>query len=221
MKSEIEDCKALPFSIQESLFVGWEALQTHYRIFIPLVLLSVFISLVSEYLGSRAVNILYIAAFVLGVVAQIIIGMGLIKIALKITVGEIVALNDVFSVTHLFFLYIGASILYGLIILGGLLLLVVPGLVWLVTYWLFSYVLVDTECGVMTAFSEAKRISKGARWHIFLFIAITGILNIAGVLAFFIGLFITIPITAVATAHVYRKLVLAHEEKEHAKHGSM
>ena len=44
--------------------------------------------------------------------------------------------------------------------------------------------------------------------------AVTGILNIAGVLAFFIGLFITIPITAVATAHVYRKLVLAYEEKK-------
>ena len=34
-----------------------------------------------------------------------------------------------------------------------------------------------------------------------------GITKIAGVLTFFVGLFITIPITAVATAHVYRQLV--------------
>lgn len=215
MKSEIEDYKASLFSIQESLLVGWEALQTHYRVFIPLVLLSVVISFVSEYLGNRTANPLYIAAFVLGVVAQIIIGMGLIKVALKITTGETIVFNDIFSVTHLFFSYIGTSILYGLMVLGGLLLLVVPGLVWLVTYWLVSYVLIDTECGVMTALSQAKRISKGARWHIFLFMAVTGMLNIAGVLTFFIGLFITIPITVVATAHVYRKLVLAHEKKEH------
>lgn len=214
MKPEIEDYKAPPFSIQESLLIGWEALQTHYHVFIPLVLLSVAVSFVNEYLGNRSVNVLYTAAIVLGVVAELIVGMGIIKVALKITAGETVMLNDVFSVTHLFFFYIGASILYGLIVLGGLLLLVVPGLIWLVTYWLFSYVLIDTECGVMTALSEVKRISKGARWHIFLFMAVTVILNIAGVLAFFIGLSITIPITVVATAHVYRKLVLAHEKKE-------
>ncbi|TSC77810.1 MAG: hypothetical protein G01um101429_949 [Parcubacteria group bacterium Gr01-1014_29] len=73
----------------------------------------------------------------------------------------------------------------------------------------------------MTALSEAKRISKGARWHLALFMAVIGILHIAGILAFFIGLIIIIPITAVATAHVYRKLVLAHEEKEYVQHGMM
>ena len=36
--------------------------------------------------------------------------------------------------------------------------------------------------------------------------AVVGVLNLAGALAFFVGLFFTIPITAVAAAHVYRIL---------------
>ncbi|TSC78935.1 MAG: hypothetical protein G01um101429_611 [Parcubacteria group bacterium Gr01-1014_29] len=72
-----------PFSIQEALIAGWEALQTHYRVFIPLVLLSVSISFVDEYLSNRGMHPLYIAAITLGVVAQIIIGMGLINCELR------------------------------------------------------------------------------------------------------------------------------------------
>ncbi len=208
------DKKTPPFSIHEALVKGWEAFFAHYTVFLPAVFLTVAISFASEYMIKDKFTPLTISAFVLGAVAQIIIGMGLTKIALKITAGEQVSFDDVFSVTHLFFPYIGASILYSLIIFGGLLLLIVPGLVWLVTYWLFPYVLIDTECGILKALSEAKLLYyKGVRGHIVLFFVIIGILNIAGALTFMVGLFLTIPITTVATAHVYRKLAAAHEEK--------
>jgi len=195
------------FSIKESLIYGWEAFLAHYSVFVPVVFLSVAISFASEFITKHEFGILGYLAIMLGVIAQIIMGMGITKIALKITAGESVVFDDVFSQTHLFFLYIGGNIVYGLIVCVGLLLFIVPGFIWMVSYWFFPYVLIDKELGVWVALSEAKRISKDVRWELFKFMMVMGALNIAGVLTFFVGLFITIPITAVATAHVYRQLV--------------
>jgi len=195
-----------PFSIKESLIVGWEAFKVHYRLFAPIVFISIAISLAAEYIGNRDTLGLGLIVMAVGFIAQIIVGMGLIKIALSITAGGTPVFDDIFSPTHLFFSYIGAAVLYALIVLGGFLLLIVPGLIWLVSYWLFQYALIDQERGAFAALAEAKRISRGVRWHLFLLILTTGMLNFAGVLVFFVGLFITIPVTTVATAHIYRQL---------------
>ena len=197
----------MPFSIKESLIFGWEAFFAHYKVFVPVVFISMAISLVSEYIVKDNFSLLALSVCTVGAIAQIIIGMGLTKIALKISAGEPVIFDDVFSVTHLFFPFIGAGLLYVLIVLAGLLLFVIPGFIWLISYWLYQYVLIDREVGIWAALSEAKRLSQGARWHMCKFMFVVCILNVAGMLTFFIGLFLTIPITAVSTAYVYRKLL--------------
>ncbi len=203
-----------PFSIKESLLFGWKALQAHYRVFLPVIFISVAISFIIEHI-SKTNELSYLAgiSMALGILADMIIALGLTKIALKITIGEAVAFDDIFSATHLFFSYIGAAILYILIVLGGFLLLVVPGVLWLISYWLYPYVLIDKENGAFAALSEAKRISKGSRWLLGQFMFVSGILNLAGALLFFIGLFITIPITTVAAAHIYRALQKRTEQE--------
>lgn len=182
-------------------------LKIHHRVFLPIIFISIAISFVTEYINKEsAFATITIVATMFGILADLIIALGLVKIGLKITAGEPIAFDDIFSATHLFFSYIGALILYMLIVIGGFLLLIVPGLLWLASYWLFPYVLVDKENGIFAALLEAKRISKGARWHICLFMLVSGILNIAGALIFLVGLFITIPLTSSATAYIYRIL---------------
>lgn len=205
------------FSIKESLIFGWESFVVHYRIFVPVVFLSVAISFASEFIANHNIGTLMYIALVVGTIAQIIVGMGVMKLALKVTAGEPITFDDAFSVTHKFFLYLASAFLYVLIVLGGLVLFIVPGLLWLVSYWLFPYVLIDTEVGVLAALSEAKRISKGARWQLFQFMCVTVVLNLAGALAFFVGLLATIPLTAIATAHVYRQLVKPVRDVESAE----
>ena len=210
-----------PFSIKESLLFGWKALQAHYRVFLPVIFIFVAISFIIQYIsdGKDPFNVLVAVSMVLGVFVDILISLGLTKIALKITAGEAIAFDDVFSTTHLLFSYIGASLLYLLIVFGGLLLLIVPGFVWLVSYWLFPYALIDKEDGALAALSEAKRISQGARWYLFLFILVSIILNISGIVIFFgtplffIGPFFMIPITTVAAAHIYRALQKRAEQE--------
>ena len=197
---------AHPFSIKDSLICGWEAFLAHYTVFVPVVFLSLAISFISNYIGKDGLSTITVATVVLGSIAQVIIGMGLTKIALKITRGEPVAFDDAFSTAHLFFSYLGANLLYGLIVAAGFLLLIIPGVLWMVTYWLFQYILIDKESGALVSLSEAKHISKGVRWPLFKFMMVVIALNIAGAITFMIGLFFTVPVTVVATAYVYRIL---------------
>ncbi len=46
----------------------------------------------------------------------------------------------------------------------------------------------------------------GAKWDLFLFGLLLGLINFVGALVFLIGLFATIPTTMVAYAYVYRHL---------------
>jgi hypothetical protein len=203
-----------PFSIKESLIFGWHAFKAHHRVFIPVVGLMVAISLVSQFVGGHDDTIVTGIALVLATVAQIIIGMGIVKLSLKAAMGLPIAFDDIFSVSHLFFSYIGAALLYGLIVLGGFLLLIVPGIIWLITYWLFQYALVDKELGALAALAEAKRISKSVKLPLFIFMVVTGALNLAGAVLLIVGLVITIPVTALATAHVYGILQKQNSAKE-------
>jgi len=61
---------------------------------------------------------------------------------------------------------IGASLLLGLAIVLGVLLLVIPGIMLIIIYAALIPVTVEERLGVMEAFRRASELSKGARWKI-------------------------------------------------------
>ena len=57
-----------------------------------------------------------------------------------------------------------------------------------------------------SAMKESWRITKGHKWQlVLLFLALLGI-NLLGILALVVGIFVTVPITMLAFAHAYRTL---------------
>ena len=102
--------------------------------------------------------------------------------------------------------YLGGKILYGLIVLIGLILLVVPGVI--VSYMLLyvGYLIIDRNLGPIEALKESKVVTDGSKWHLFLFSLAVALLNIAGVLCLLVGLLVTIPVTLMASVYVYRQL---------------
>lgn len=132
--------------------------------------------------------------------------MGLIKITLKFCDNGKGEFADLFSCFPLFFKYLVGTILYGLIILGGTILLIVPGIIWGIKFQFFSYFIVDKRLGPIEALKRSSAITKGAKWDLFLFDLLLLFINLAGVIFLYIGSFATIPTTMVAMAFVYRKL---------------
>jgi uncharacterized membrane protein len=202
------------FSKGEAIRFGWNAMKNNLGFFIGLLILAGSILIILSILQGLTVEGAPGFSFLLSiasVVVQLIIEIGLIKIALKFADNTKAELGDLFSCYPLFFKYLGASILYGLIILGGIILLIIPAFIWGIKFQFFGYFIVDKGAGPIEALKRSSSITMGAKWDLFLFgLLILGI-NILGFLALVIGLFATIPTSMVAIAYVYRKLLAQAE----------
>jgi len=146
-------------------------------------------------------------AFVLGLILQL----GFIKICLKFSDQQKPKFSEFFLQYPLFFKMFFGYILYFLIVLVGLILFIIPGIVFAIKFSFYKYFIVDEGLGPIEALKRSYKITRGATWNLFLFFSLTSAINLIGVFALLIGLFATIPTTTMATAFVYRKLLIQSE----------
>jgi uncharacterized membrane protein len=192
------------FTIKEAFAFAWSAYKEHIAFLVPLFLvLGAIYALVGW--GSQPQNGDWIVQ-VIGSVIEIYLSMGIIHIALKIYRKEAIAVRDMFLGWEYFWKTIISAILVGLTVLAGFILLIVPGIVWWVTYMFYSYFVVDKKAGPVEAMKLSRKITVGERWHILGFALVTILANLAGLILLGIGLLVSIPVTALAIVYVYQKL---------------
>jgi hypothetical protein len=201
------------FSIKEVLSVGWKAFKGNLSVFITFGVAMLAIWFLEQVgLGiarhsgpmKAALSALVTLAARVG---QIWLQVGLFRMALKLVDGQPISTDDFLKAHGDFLGYLLASVLYGLIVGAGMILLVVPGIYWAVRYWAYGYALVDEHVDPVAALKRSAVLTQGVKWEVLAFgLAAIGV-NIVGALALGIGLFVTMPLTAVAGAKVYRILV--------------
>lgn len=105
-----------------------------------------------------------------------------------------------------FWRFLGAHILTVIAIAIGFVLLIVPGIILSLGLAFVPYLVVERGLGPIESMKESWRITKGHKWELaLLFLALLGI-NLLGVLALVVGVFVSVPITLIALAHAYRTL---------------
>jgi len=198
------------FSKGEAIRFGWEIMKSNLWFFIGLLILTGLLSTVFNNIAKEISKtniflrlIFSIADFILLLVIQL----GLVKIALRFCDNEKGRFADLFSQYRLIFKYLIGLILYALIVLGGLILLIIPGVIWAIKFQFFSYFIVDKGLDPIEALKRSSAITKGVKWDLSLFDLLLGLINLLGAICLLIGLFATIPTIMVATAFVYRKLL--------------
>jgi hypothetical protein len=163
-------------------------------------------------------------------IIQIILGIGLIKIALSFCDGQKPRFGTLFSGFDCFWRYLGTGLLYGLIIGGASIVCVLPfillstvmhnpcfivpifiafsilAIILSIKFGLSFYFVVDKGLGPINALRASSRATGGAKWSLFVFGILCGLINLLGMLCFLVGLFATIPTVMVAAALVYRQL---------------
>lgn len=139
-------------------------------------------------------------------VVNAIISMGIINITLQFTDNKKPKLKDIYY-TKKIFNYILASILRGIIIVFGLILLIVPGIIFSIKLQYSEYLIVDKGLNAADSIKKSWEMTKGVKWNLFLLGLLLGLINILGFLSLIVGLLITVPLSMVANAYVYRKLL--------------
>ncbi len=200
------------FEIGEAVRFGWRAMIKNFWFLAAILLISMVLSGGSNYSTDRGDGIdgsMLALASIVGIaiwVLSTIIQMGATMIYVKLARGEKVEFNELFAHYRQFWSYFGASILYGLIVTGGLILLIVPGIIWAIKFGMYSYLVVDKKMGALEALRESSRVTMGEKWPLFLFGLLSVLIAIAGFLALGIGTFFAIPTIYIASAYIYLKL---------------
>jgi uncharacterized membrane protein len=203
--------------ISAALTFGWETFKNNALFLIGL---TVAVYVIGFYIGfageNERVDFKYFqfVVDVIGWLVEIVLSMGLIAISLKFVDGVHAEFSDLFRSAPLVFHYVAASILYGLMVAFGLCLLIVPGIYLAIRFGFFSYFIVDEGAGPLDALQKSSQLTEGVKMDLFLLALTVAGLNVLGLLLFAVGLVVSVPVTCLMGAYVFRKLVPEPPETE-------
>ena len=203
------------FVIGDVLSFGWQIMAANLWFFVGLgLLVGVFCwvpaiaQIIVQHSGfpEETVLLINLPLQLLGILISVIIGIGFIKIALSFCDARKPPVGTLFAFTGCFWRYLGAALLYSLIVLAGFILLIVPGIIWSVKFSLWGYFVVDKGLGPIKALKASSRTTMGVKWQLFGFSILCTLIVMLGYMVLIVGVFAAYPIVLVANALVYRHL---------------
>lgn len=197
------------FSKKEALVFGWQIYKKNVKFILLFFLIALFFEMAPGVLANSfrgQSEILATIIQILGWALNFVVSMGIIRASLKLCDGQKPQVSDLWTSYPLIFKYFLSYLLYSIIVVVGLLLLVIPGIIFAIKFMFYSYLVVDKQLGPVEAIRHSSLITQGEKVNLILFGLLLGIVNLAGVLLFVVGLLVTIPVSAIAMAYVYRRL---------------
>lgn len=187
------------FEIGEAVEFGWKKVKERPLFFAGIFIFSGLLSLMANQvsgIGSKIVlTILHLGIMV-----------GFLRVALDVVEGKRAEFKELFSCFSVLHWYILGGILYGLIVFAGFILLIIPGIIWMLAFSQWSFVIVDKRANPLAALKQSLKLTHEVKGKLFVFMLVVIGINILGVIALLIGVLLTAPLSAIAAAHVYAQL---------------
>jgi len=198
---------AKKFTINGAVEYGWNAMKANIGI---LLIFTIGTFLVTGGLsGAQRVTVGEGFSFsfsIINLVINSIVGIVGVKIALNIYDGKGTSLEEIGFNLELLLSYMGGMILYGLIVVLGTLLFIVPGVIWGIKYSFMFYIMIDQKVGPIKALEMSGQMTDGIKMDLFVLYLVFILITIAGFLALFVGIFVAIPVMMMAQVYVYRQM---------------
>jgi len=189
---------------------GWELYKKYFSLLVVMWLISFGIQLLvswSSGLVEDASALITLPVMVASVAISVIISAGFMGVYIAISKEETIKVSDLFQQVGLSGRYFLGQLAYGLLVMLGFILLIIPGIYWSYKYTFVPYLIIGKKSGVGEAFSLSGEMTRGIKIKMLIFNLIIGLVNLAGLLALGIGLIITIPITTIGMAVLYTALL--------------
>ncbi len=209
--------------IKKAITTGWQVFKENPGFLIVIVLIQLTAPhlfdlpamVIESFLEPSVIAIVIVVILnLLGLAISIIIGLGVINVTLGLAKNRDMAFRDLFVEFRMILNYIRASILFGIVVFVGLIFLIIPGIIIGIALSPFPYFIIDENKGPIEALKASYALTRGAKWELFVFGILQGLIMIAGVLAFLVGYFVALPITMVASAAVYLQLKSQMNQQE-------
>jgi len=203
------------FNFSDVLGYGWGVMKANFWFFVGLGIVYAVVNSVTDmlseiiknvYAPTALVAIVHIILGIVGGVISVVLSIGLIKILLSFCDGVKPRFGTLLDGWDCFWRYVGTMTLYSLIIFGGFLLLVIPGIIWAIKFSLSYYFVIDKGLSPIAALKASARTTMGVKWELFGFGILCALINVLGFICLIVGLFATYPMVLVAATLVYRQL---------------
>jgi len=210
---------AAPVNVGEAVSYGWAAYWKNVSPMVVIALVIFAIEVVFGLIGNATNSVaLEILLQLVGWLLGLFLALGWFRVALEVTRGQRPEVGDVFK-TQGYGPYIIASIVFGIGFFIGLLLCVIPGIIFAVVFGFYGFVAAEHGDAIqpMDTLRRAADLTRGYRWQLFGLAIVLTLINLVGLLLCGIGLLFTSGITIIAWAYTYRRL--SNEPIEYAAWG--
>jgi len=130
---------------------------------------------------------------------------------LKAARGDKLEIRDMFAAFRNYWNAVLANLLVGVIVTIGMVLLIVPGIIFACKLAFTPYLVVDQKMGVIEAVKESWRMTNGHAWQVFLIGLLAIPISIAGAICFGVGIIIAMMWVSLAFASLYHAVSLSGE----------
>jgi uncharacterized membrane protein len=175
---------------------------------VVIALVVVGIELVFSVIANAVDNVaLQVIVQFIGTLVGMLVSLGWLRVSLEITRGVKPEVGDLFRARG-YWPYLLASILFAIGFYVGLILLIVPGIIFACVFGFYGFVIAERGdgVGVLDSLRRSADITRGYRWQLFGLGVVLLLINVVGALLFLVGLIFTLGISILAWAYAYRTL---------------
>ena len=216
-RKAIQSSDELVPRVRSSYKNGWRKIKKYFLELLLINIIGIVIGLVSgifripaEGVGAGAA-VLGIFGFAYSILLVGPIDYGVSFANLKAARGDRLEIKDMFDVFKNYIHAVLAGLLVGVIVIIGLVLLIVPGIVFACKLAFTPYLVVDRKMEVIEAVKESWRMTGGYSWKVFLIGLLAIPISIAGLICFGVGIIFAIMWIRLAFASLYHAVSMLGE----------
>ncbi len=195
-------------AVGDAVSYGWDVYWKNVGTLIVISIVVIAVELVFSVVANAVDNVvLQVVVQFVGWLVGMLIALGWLRVSLEITRGVKPEVADLFRAQG-YGPYLLASILFGIGFYIGLILLIVPGIIFACVFGFYGFVIAERGdgVGVTESLQRSADITRGYRWQLFGLGVVLLLINIVGALLFLVGLIFTLGISILAWAYAYRTL---------------
>ncbi len=196
------------FSAFDTLKSAWKLFLIHKKFYLKTVLVFGGIAVLADWMADE--KSMMLVDKVLSLISTVASWYGsviLMKASLAVSKNQVIP-QDAFSVSgKTLFVLAVSSFLVGIGTFIGLILLIIPGIIFAVRTSLTSYIILDGESEIIPAIKKSAALTKEYFWSVlrlFACICVLAALSVFPLIGF--GFIILVPVSTLALSLVYRKL---------------
>lgn len=201
-------------SISELYGRGWRTFKAKWPHALSAIIILIGIQSIFSYFGYQydpetSVESGSILVTIVGMAVSIIFSIGVTDYFLSLSRGEDASIEQLYKAVTVkkFFSYLFAAILFGAMIVAGMILFIIPGIIVMMVFYPYYYFVVDKDVDAIESLRMARDVTKGNRWKIFFLVLTLIALNLLGLLILLVGLLVTIPLSMLIGVELYRALI--------------